>query len=76
MICGFSGRVPVTMLGLLRCLKMKYGKKSVHTKKCHQRGSFVKLSESDMCTTVLCSVPKRKNKLQKNKNDFSRAAMI
>ena len=35
-------------------------KKSVHTKKCHQRGSFVKLSESDMCTTMQYAQEKNK----------------
>ena len=39
--------------------------KKQYTKKCHQRGSFVKLSESDMCTTMQYAQEKIKNKLQK-----------
>ena len=47
--------------------------KNQYTKKCHQRGSFVKLSESDMCTTM--QYAQEKNKKQITKNDFSRATM-
>ena len=41
--------------------------KNQYTKKCHQRGSFVKLSESDMCTTMQLQYAeeKIKNKLQR-----------
>ena len=34
--------------------------KNQYTKKCHQSGSFVKLSESDMCTTMQYAQEKKK----------------